>query len=287
MDDGTFDHSVSALDVADLMAGKFGDEKRIAHASNPLSSEISPDGARILMRRLVPTGAGLSETRFSVRPYGDNAEVPLGGAGVPVRASWSDSVTVAVTSKSPTGTRLFQIDVRNGAQRNVMELPDSVVTSASPLANGWAWIPANGQSIVVREAGKTHTYPSPPWYAVVNQVTSDPSAHRVFFNGWNKTTGDTTAVSVLSLDDGSTKSLTSTFGEGMNVGRLADGILVKAYPTQESVRLIKISSQGTAQQLGAIARPVRNVTTSADMKRATVDERDYRADAWMSKVIIP
>ena len=287
MDAGTYDHSVWALEMSDLMAGKFAEDRRIAHASSGVSSEISPDGSRILMRRLVPTEAGLSEVRYSLRPFGEGTETPLGGAGVPVRASWSDSVTVAVTAKSPTGTRLSQTDVRTGAQRNVVELPDSVLMSATPLANGWAWVPANGQSILIREAGKTRTIPMPGWYAFLGQVESDVPARRVYFTGWNRTTGDTLGLSALSLDDGSIKQVASVFGEGLSVGRLADGVLVKSFPTQESVTLLKLPSQGPMQTLGTIPRPVRNVSTSSDLKRATADERDYRADAWMSKVVVP
>jgi hypothetical protein len=37
--------------------------------------------------------------------------------------------------------------------------------------------------------------------------------------------------------------------------------------------------------LGTLPRPVSSPTTSRDMRRVVANVRDYRADAWMSKVI--
>ncbi|MEO7457993.1 MAG: hypothetical protein ABIY52_17180, partial [Gemmatimonadaceae bacterium] len=157
----------------------------------------------------------------------------------------------------------------------------------TPLANGWAYIPATAASIVVSEAGKTRTYPAAPWYATLTRVIGDAQGRRVIYTGWNRTTGDSAAASTLLLDNGSHEHIMTAFGEGVGLSRLSDGVLIKSYPTQESVALIKVPSGGAIQKLGTIPRPISAITASGDMKRATIDERDYRADAWMSKVIVP
>ena len=40
------------------------------------------------------------------------------------------------------------------------------------------------------------------------------------------------------------------------------------------------------QSLGDSPRPMRSLTISGDMKQVSVLERDYRADAWISKVVL-
>jgi hypothetical protein len=37
--------------------------------------------------------------------------------------------------------------------------------------------------------------------------------------------------------------------------------------------------------LGTVPRPLFSASSSTDLKRATAVERDYRADAWLYKVV--
>ena len=135
------------------------------------------------MRRIVPTGGSHSETRFSIMPYEGGAETPLPAAGNVRRAVWSDSQHVATSVLGPRGLRLAEVDVRSGAQRNALELPDSVLADFAALPNGWAWIPASRDRIVVSEGGRRREYTPPAWFAAVLQLTADPATRRVFYTG--------------------------------------------------------------------------------------------------------
>jgi hypothetical protein len=286
MDEGTYDFSVWALDVPSLLKGTYPDDRRVAHASSPVNATISPDGARLLVRRSVPVGGNHVELRFSVMPFSGGSESALGGSGNPVAAFWADSVTVGVSRQTPSGLHLSQIDVRTNAVRNETDLPDSALTWLQALPDGWAWIPAAGDRIVVRRAGKTREYPKPPWYAFLFALAVDPARNRIFVDGNDRTTGDSLGLSVLSLADGSTTPWTTMFAELARVTSLADGsAFLQVARTQEALSFFKVTGPGQVQPLGDSPRPIRQVSVSSDMKQATVQERDYRADAWMSKVI--
>ncbi|MBK5189776.1 MAG: hypothetical protein JJD97_16150, partial [Gemmatimonadaceae bacterium] len=208
------------------------------------------------------------------------------GAGHPVVVFWTDSVTLAVERQTAHGLHLAQMDVRTNAVRNEMDLPDYVIANLGALSDGWVWIPAAGDRIIARRAGATREYPKPPWYAFLYELGVDPSGHRVFFDGPDKSTSDSLGAGVLSLDDGSTTQWGSMFAEFGHVIPLADGgLFVMASRTQGSLSLFKLSGPGQLQSLGDSPRPMRAVLVSGDLRRATANERDYRADAWMSKVI--
>ncbi|MDQ2767445.1 MAG: serine/threonine-protein kinase, partial [Gemmatimonadota bacterium] len=284
MDEGTYEFNVWSLDFADLLKGTYPDNRRVAHASSPVNASISPDGARLLIRKSVPVGGNHVETRFSVMPFAGGSEASIGGAN-PVAAFWSDSVTVGLSRQTPSGLHLAEIDVRTNAVRNEMDLPDSVLTWARALPDGWAWIPAAQDKIVVRRAGKTREYAKPPWYAFLFFLDVDPARNRIFIGGNDRTTGDSLGVSMLNLADGSTTMWATTFAELARTSVLADGsIFLQVSRTQESLSFYKLTAPGQMQSLGDSPRPLRQVSVSRDMKHATALERDYRADAWMSKV---
>jgi hypothetical protein len=284
MDEGTYEFNVWSLDFADLLKGTYPDSRRVAHASSPVNATVSPDGARLLVRKSVPVGGNHVETRFSIMPFGGGSEASIGGAN-PVSASWSDSVTVALARQTPSGLHLAEIDVRSNAVRNEMDLPDSVLTWVRALPDGWAWIPAAQDRIIVRRAGKTREYPKPAWYAFLFMLDVDPARNRLFIGGNDKTTGDSLGLSVLNLADGSTSMWTTTFAELARTSVLADGsVFLQISRTQESLSFYKLTGPNQLQSLGDSPRPIRQVSVTSDMKHATSLERDYRADAWMSKV---
>ncbi len=286
LDEGTYDYSVWAIGMSDLLTGRYPDDRRVAHASSSVSAAVSPDGGRLLVRRIVPTTGGRTEAHFSVMPFAGGSEASLGGVGAPVQAFWTDSVTVGVGTETPTGLHLVQMDVRTGAQRNGIDLPDSVVVSAAALPDGWVWIPVAADRMVVSEAGHTREIPKPPWYAVLLRVVVDPSGRHVFYEGLNKSTGDSLGFGVLTLGDGTLQQWVSMFGERGSVTPLTDGAaLLEIAETQEFLSLFKLSGPGQSRRLGVLQRPMAAVTVSSDLKRATALERDYRADAWMTKVV--
>jgi hypothetical protein len=287
MDEGTYDFSIWNLDFASVLKGSYPAERRVANASSPVNAYVSPDGSRLLVRRETPIGNGRLEARFSIMPFGGGAETPLGIAGKPVFAFWADSVSVGVGRQTSSGLRLSVVDVRTNAVRNEMDLPDSVVSSAVALSDGWVWVPASGSKIMVSRAGKKREYPKPAWYAFVYAALPDPSGHRLFYFGGDKATTDSLGIGALSLDDGSTTQWASMFAESGRITPLVDGgVLVSASRTQGSLSFFKLTGPGQMQSLGDSPRPMRAISISQDMKVASVLQRDYRADAWMSKVVL-
>jgi Protein kinase domain len=287
MDEGTYDFSIWDLDLPSVLKGSYPNERRVANASSPVNGNVSPDGTRLLVRRETPIGGGHLEPRFSIMPFGGGVETPLGIPGKPVFANWADSVTVSVGRQTSSGLRLSEIDVRTNTVRNEMDIPDSVVNWAAALPDGWAWVPASGGKIMVSRAGKTREYGKPAWYAFVFAAVPDPAGHRLFFFGPDKATGDSLGLSALSLDDGSTVQWTSMFAELARITPLTDGgVFLQLSRTQGSLSFFKLTGPGQMQSLGDSPRPIRGVSISRDMKQVSVQERDYRADAFMSKVVL-
>jgi hypothetical protein len=285
MDEGTYDFNVWALDFPSVLKGSYPDDRRVAHASSPVNASLSPDGARLLVRRAVPIGGNRVEQRYSVMPFSGGSEAALGGSGIPVNAFWADSVTVGVARQRSGGLHLSQIDVRTNAVRNETDLPDSALTWLQALPDGWAWIPAASDRIIVKRAGKTREYAKPPWYGFLFGIAADPDRNRLFIIGNDLTTGDSLGLGVLSLADGSTTMWTTMFAETARVSPLADGgAFLQVARTQESLTFFKLTGPNQLQSLGDSPRPIRQVSISRDMTKATVQEREYRADAWMSKV---
>ena len=56
--------------------------------------------------------------------------------------------------------------------------------------------------------------------------------------------------------------------------------------TQDSWALYAMDGPGQVTPLGTVGRPIVGFTASADLSRATVMVRDYRADAWLNKVVV-
>ncbi len=76
------------------------------------------------------------------------------------------------------------------------------------------------------------------------------------------------------------------FAERGRVTPLKDGTAFLAISqTEDFLTFFNVAGPGQVKRLGLSPRPVREVAVSADLKRATALERDYRADAWMSKVV--
>ena len=162
MDEGTYEFNVWSLDFADLVKGRYPDDRRVLHASSPVNSFISPDGARVLIRKSVPVGGNHVETRFSIIPFAGGSETSIGGANpvVGVLERFSDRWDLRVRRRQGCISRRSMC--ARMPSRNEMDLPDSVLTWARALPDGWAWIPAAGDRLIVRRAGKTREYPKPP-----------------------------------------------------------------------------------------------------------------------------
>ncbi len=90
----------------------------------------------------------------------------------------------------------------------------------------------------------------------------------------------------LSLDDG-THAVLSTRVGGIGRVALVDGrdVLFLVSEGRDSWSIYRVDGPGRVSALGTIPRPVSALTLSRDRRRVVANVRDYRADAWMSKVI--
>jgi hypothetical protein len=287
MDEGTFDHTVWTVPLAELGKDASPADRRIANSSTPVSAFVSPDGATLLLRRAVPTSEGRREIRYSVMPYDGGAESPVPAPGVVRRMIWSDAQHVATIAHAGSGSRLSEVNVRSGASRNALEIADSLVADYAALPNGWAWIPVSRDRIVVSENGKRREFRPPAWFGNVIELAADRARHRVLYIGMNRTTGDSGAVAMISLADGRQAKLATRFGEDARLMPVTghDALLAVA-ETQDAWSLYTIDGPDAVTLVGKVGRPIYSISVSTDMSRAALMVRDYRADAWLSKVVV-
>ncbi|HJR34228.1 MAG TPA: hypothetical protein VJ817_04720, partial [Gemmatimonadales bacterium] len=288
VDDGSYSFTVLALGVPELLRGKLPPGPPLMQASSQVSASISPDGGRLLLRRVVPNATGQQEQRLTVAPYPGGTEAPVNIAGQIVSALWTDSVTIAVGTYTTTGLRLAQVDVRTGSARNTMELPDSTLTFAYPLPAGWAWIPRTQDRIVVASGADRREIPKPAWFSALHQLGVSPDGTRLLVLGWNAATEDSIGVEVIPVAGGPSTPWYRSFAEGAFGDWLGDGsILVSVWSGEQSVSLFRVRGPSQVEPLGGIPHAVNRLTVSSDLKRATLAWRDYRGDAWLYRVVAP
>jgi hypothetical protein len=288
VDDGSYNFTVVALGVPDLLAGRMPAGEPLLQASTNVGAQVSPDGARLLLRRVMPTADGSSEPRISVRPFDGGTETPLPAGGRITGAFWVDSVQVAIGNYTPTGLHFEVRDVRTGAAGNPLDLPDSTIGGAAPLPNGWAWIPKGGNSVVVMRDGQRREIPKPAWSQGMFGIDASPDGSRLLFLGWGTSTSDSLRVEVVPVDGGTAVPWVTTFAESGSAEWLADGsILFKVWTAVDAVDLLKVRGPGQVERLGTVPHPAGTVSVSADLQRATMGWRDYRGDAWLYRVVKP
>jgi hypothetical protein len=178
------------------------------------------------------------------------------------------------------------VDVRSGAERQPLDLGDSVIGDFRPLPGGWTWIPVGGQRIVVQDAAGRREIPKPAWAASLAGVSASPDGRALAFTSWNATTDDTLRVDVVPAAGGASTPWLSMFAETGGVTVLPDGsVLLTLFPTEQAAALYRLRGPGQVERLGAIPRPVEGVEVSQDLRRATVNALDYHGDVWLSKVV--
>src|SRR4029078_6996297 len=117
---------------------------------------------RLLIRRSVPTPKSGDEVRLAVSPYPGGPESAVTTTGRVVSARWIGSVTISVYTITGSGPQLARVDVRNSAASQALQLPDSAISDAVALPNGWAWIPGSHDRVIVEQNGKAHQSPKRP-----------------------------------------------------------------------------------------------------------------------------
>ncbi len=288
IDDGTQDYSLWGLSLSDALKGKFAESQRLLKTTTRMRTELSPDGARILLTRNVPTSTGGTERRLSILPFARGGETSLNVPGGADWAFWGDSVTVYVQKQVPAGTRVGLVDVRNGTVGRSTVIPDSLVVDVVALSDGWAWIPGSNDRIAVQRGGKTMEIPKPAWFGDLVILTADPKGQNLAMVGWNAGTNDSVGLAVVPAIGGTPVMWMSSYAERPGATFLNDGsILFTPWDTPESVVLYKVSGPGKVTRLGKVTRPVAGVSVSTDLKRIAVVESDYHGDAYMSRIVRP
>jgi len=283
-DDGTYDYGVWAVDLADAMTGRLPESRRLARASSAVSGTLSPDGGRLLISRILPSGSGSTERRLSIMPFGGGPEAPLPTADRVFTAFWRDSVSVLVATGTH-GQHVALIDVRTGAVERALELPDTNMVDITTLPDGWAWIPGSDDRIVIQRAGKNIEVKKPSWFGLLTQVVADPAGRWIGMSGWNAASFDTVGIAVVPSDGGTPVMWATHFAESGAMGFLDGGaVALELYPSQESATVYRLAAPGKLELVGTVPRPVSGLDYSADLKRAVIDTRDYHGDAWMSRV---
>jgi tRNA A-37 threonylcarbamoyl transferase component Bud32 len=286
VDDGSYSFSVVASNLGELLHADAAVGRPLMQASNAVNATVSPDGARLLMRRSVPGADGLNEVRHSVVPFAGGAETPLHGSGKVLWARWHDSVTVLLRSHTPAGSRVAVVDVRTGQQGRSLEVPDSVIISATSLPDGWAWIPSKNDRIIVDRGGTRHEIRMPAWFHSVNHVEASPDGTRLLVVGWSASTSDTVRVDVVPTAGGSTIPWARRWAEGGTAMWLDDGsIALLVWSGSDAVTVRKLTGPGEEQVVGAIGHVASSLSLSRDLQRATLMWREYRGDAWMYRVV--
>jgi eukaryotic-like serine/threonine-protein kinase len=288
LDDGTADYLLWATDVADALAGRLPENRRLMQASTWIGAQLSPDGERVLLVRTLPSPTGRSERRYTVMPFGGGTETPLNVPGSPRGLFWTDSVTLAYGTPTPAGLHVGLVDVRSGGLPGGVDVKDSLIAGITPVAGGWAWIPATRDRVIVERAGRQIEIPKPQWFGELSTVSADLAGQRIVLSGWNTGTYDSMGVAVVSVEGGAPVIWTTSYSEGGAAMFLTDGSVLYGYrPTQESMALVQIHGPGNLARLGTIPRPVAGVSVSRDLKRAIIVERKYHGDAWISRVVRP
>lgn len=286
---GTYDYGVWRLGLRDLLAGRLPDSSRIARASSPMQVEISPDGGRMRWIREMPgANGGATEERIVVTPYTGTAETNINLSGTLLGAYWSDSVTLSVaTRRPPNQIRLALVDVRSGTERRVFDLPpDSDIVDFTPVENGWSWIPAGGDRIVVRQGDRRREFPKPPWLWSLGQILSDDRGRVISFLGWGSSLQDSANLGAISLEDGSNRRWATAFAENAGTAFLSDGsILMVVFETEQTASVYRLRGPGRMELLGTIPRPVSDVSIASDLDHTLVTVRNFLADAWMIRIL--
>jgi serine/threonine-protein kinase len=284
-DDGTYQYSTWTVGLADALRGRLPDARRVLRSSTLQYADVSPDGARLLVSRFLPSSTGRPQQTLSIAPFDGGRETPLDVSGSTEAAQWTDSVTVLVGAETPQGMRVSLVDVRSGAPVRSMVLPDSAPGDAAPLPDGWAWIPSTGDRVIVERRGQRREIRTPAWFSGVFQMSVDRQARRIAAIGFNAGTFDTLGVVVVPLDGGAPEMWATMFGEFGQVHYLADGSLVFGVATtQESLSAYHLTAPGRLVRIGTIPRPLIRGSVSADLKRLALTARDFHGDAWMSTV---
>ncbi|HWA14786.1 MAG TPA: protein kinase, partial [Gemmatimonadales bacterium] len=276
VDDGISTFSAVATDLPALMKGVL--PKPVLTASALVSARVSPDGARLILQRTMPGSNGATETKLSMMPWGGGPEIPLEFDGTYRSDRWVDSVTFLVGSKREVGFRTTRIDIRTGRATLIRDL-DSTVQDYSMLEDGWVFIPATRDRIVLERNGKRTEIPKPKWFSQLIGVVPSPDGKQLAVHGWG-VTQDSLRFMVTPVDGGPMTTWATVFAERGRSQWLHDGsLLLYDYTGPQTVALLQVAGPGQVKRLGVVPHLAGEISVSSDLQRAAIRWQDWRSDA--------
>jgi hypothetical protein len=218
-------------------------------------------------------------------PFGGGPEAQVSTRSDARDAGWVDSTTIMVAGQSDSGMHAALVDVRTGAVQRSLDLPDSLIVDLVPLPDGWAWIPASVDRIVVQRGGNKLEIPKPPSMTLLQGIKVDPAAQRFVGVGWTAQ-GDSLRVAVVPVTGGPWTTWMSAPAE-QGAARFADdgSVVFVRSDTPESVVLYRLTAPDKPETLGRIRMSVLSASVSGDLKRMALLAATYRGDAFISKVV--
>ena len=280
LDEGNYEYSLWALDLPGALRGAWPPERRVLTASTPIGAVVSPDGRRLAVVRELPDG-----NRLSIMSFAGGPETPLPGSGS--LQYWADSVTIVVVEVAPGGSRLSLLDVRNGTRTAVRPIADTgLVFTAALRAGRWVWVPPLSRSIRAQRPDQQapDTITVSDWYRSLTWLSMSPDGKRIAYTGVGASF-DSVRVSVAPVDGGPATPWATLPGNGGEAIFLVDGSLALAAWADNARTLFHLREPGRLERLGTVPRPTSWWDASTDLRRLLVTARDYRADAWLSRVV--
>lgn len=283
MDEGSTEYTLWELPFTDAMKGNFSEEAKVFRTTSPPYIRMSRDGSYIAISRGATSGPDGGE--WVTIPYDGKTETPVPGRHLSVLAV--DSVTMEFIDRTASGVEFSRWDRRTGRRSAVFGVPDSnAITMAGLPDEGWAWIPTDRKSISVHRRGQsTRKYSIPPWFVNIYNLHATKDGQTLSFSGWN-VEGDSAGVGLLTLSDGKSTQVAAMPGEGAIPVPLDNGsLLIVRHDTPESSTILLRNAAGRIQSLGSIPRPLMGYSVSRDMRRFVAISREYKGDAWISRVV--
>jgi hypothetical protein len=283
-DDGSADFSAWLLPLADMVGNKFSESNRVTRATATLRGTVSPDGTVSVVGREHPQGG----REFSVIKPG-MAEIPIPGRHG--GAVFEDSVNLKMIDVTESSTTMYMYNYLTRRRSSVLTLRTVGLRDNSRAGDAWVWIPPDGGSIQVQRDGENRPkrIPLPRWYKDIFWLAGTPDGSKVAIMGYQAPDEDSLGVAVVSLADGSSKQMLSSFGEGGGTSWMYDGSLIAVVnDTPESETLYHLKEGVAPRRIGSTPRLISSnaiMRVSSDMKKAFVITRDDRRDVWMSTVV--
>jgi hypothetical protein len=288
VDDGSSTFTLYATPLKELLSGKGPTSAPLAQGTSPTGASISPDGVRLLMRRSIPTSGGVDETRLTVMPTTGGAEIPIATTGSIRSVEWADSTSLTIVARNAGRLHIALVDSRSGATIRSLDTADSSTTSATAVPNGFAWLGAKQDRIIIEQAGKRREIPMPSTYAYLTQVSASRDGKMLLFHGWVKSTNDSLVVNVMPVDGGPAVRWMTKFADHGTSHWMADGSIVSAiWDAPETMSLYKLTGAGAASLVGRVPHVARQFSHSDDLQHATIGWSEDHGDAWLYRVVKP